>query len=162
MKKYFLFSALVLAFACSKDDDNNTNPTPSTPLVDVVDGRWNVVNVERIDEGDVQGSSYYLNFAMDTSGVYFDFDLATNMVDFWQYYKGTDAATQTSVDVSDEFLDVPFQITGNSSMEFYALGDTVNVTALSVSQNTMTLRTVNEFVFPGFYEKQTLTYYLAR
>lgn|GEM_PF-1789724 len=162
MKKILFLSALVLAFSCSKDDDNNDTPAPTTPLADVIDGYWNVTGIQRIDEGDVQGSSYYLNYVMDTVGVYFDFDTAAQEMDFWQYYIGTDAASGTTVNTNDEFFDVPFEITGNNTMDVYALGDTVTMTATSIQQDAVTLRSIVEFTFPGFYEKQTLTINLTR
>jgi hypothetical protein len=163
VKKYFLFSALVLAFACSKDDDNDNNtPTPTTPLADVIDGNWNITGIQRIDEGEVQGSPYYLNYVMDTVGVYFNVDTAAKELDFRQYYIGTDAASGTTVNTDDEFFDVPFSITGNNTIDLYALGDTVTMTATSIQQDAVTLRSVIEFAFPGFYEKQTLTINLTR
>ncbi|MBI1317103.1 hypothetical protein GC167_09655 [bacterium] len=163
MKKLLLLSALVLAFSCSKDDNNdNPNTQPTIALADVIDGYWNVTGIQRIDEGNVQGSPYYLDYVMDTVGVYFDFDTTARELDFWQYYIGTDAASGTSVNTNDEFFDVPFQITGNNTVDLYALGDTVTMTATSIQQDAVTLRSILEFTFPGFYEKQTLTINLTR
>ena len=166
MKKlaFLLFAVAAVSVACDKDD-NDPPKNSGIQLSTVIEGDWDLTSVKRIQEGDVQGSSYYLDFVTETSSGLFSFQNNDTATITYSYTART--AQGTPYSSGNQNFTCDYKVEGSLLMLFINNGqglDTLELRASSISQTEISFEAIEIVDIPASqqYEKTTETFNLSR
>ena len=161
---FLLFTVASLSVACDKDD-NDPPKNSGIQLSTVIEGDWDLNSVKRIQEGNVQGSSYYLDFVTETSSGLFSFKNNDTAAVIYNYTARTAQGTPYSSGNQD--FTCNYEISGSLLMLYVDKGQglaTLELRATSISQTEISFEAIEIVDIPASqqYEKTTETFNLSR